>query len=313
MADDRWRMGFHITPRSGMIAPPLSITQDKGQYHLFYQWIAAQSSADDHHQLHLSSPNLIYWHFEDENIEGKTQPPAPTSLTQSAAHLIHPDKQAAALSFAKGPALAEMREADHGFDFSEPFGSTDEKGRFIALALMNDLNAPYSTAPSGLDWTNCLTVPRELTRNDKGKLLQYPVTELEALRMHTNRIDPLTGSLFPAHRADIIFSNIESTSDVEIDLDEGCKVIFTNGTLSLQFTDMRIGAGRNACEATIGMLHDLRLLIDCSSIEIFANKGEAVLSSRWFPRSESFLARCHVNCEKSAAWTMDDVLYLTYE
>jgi sucrose-6-phosphate hydrolase SacC (GH32 family) len=290
MAEDQWRMGFHIMPRSGIFNAPLAFNQTDSNYQLHCQSIPS-NGAQDTEWIHMSSPNLVYWHYEN-NDDSQISPDNHDVCDRD---------------------LADMNAGEHGFDFSSPTDLVNNEGRHIALALMANPDAPYSTAPDGLTWANCLSVPRELTRDAQGALLQYPPVELEALRMRENQINPLAGSLFPDHRADILFSGITDTSDFQIDLDEACHISYSDNALSLSFSDLRVGAGRNVCKAHIAALHDLRLLIDSSSIEIFANKGKSVLTSRWFPRSKTFLVRCCIHCESAAAWTMDDVLYLTYE
>lgn len=43
------------------------------------------------------------------------------------------------------------------------------------------------------------------------------------------------------------------------------------------------GYGRDVRSVPIRELRNLRVLADASAVEIFANDGEAVLTSRWYP------------------------------
>nr|AIA94529.1 CAZy families GH32 protein [uncultured Lactobacillus sp.] len=66
MAEDQWRMGFHIMPRSGIFNAPLAFNQTDSNYQLHCQKIPS-NGAQDTEWIHMSSPNLVYWHYENND------------------------------------------------------------------------------------------------------------------------------------------------------------------------------------------------------------------------------------------------------
>ena len=85
--------------------------------------------------------------------------------------------------FREGCRLEDFREWDKGFDFYAPQTFTDESGRtlLIAWAGLPDVEEEYVNPTIESGWQHALTVPRVI-REQNGRLLQYPVPELEALR-----------------------------------------------------------------------------------------------------------------------------------
>ena len=85
--------------------------------------------------------------------------------------------------FPGGCRLEDFREWDKGFDFYAPQTFTDESGRtlLIAWAGLPDVEEEYVNPTIESGWQHALTVPRVI-REQNGRLLQYPVPELEALR-----------------------------------------------------------------------------------------------------------------------------------
>ena len=79
-------------------------------------------------------------------------------------------------------AAGDFRPWDAGFDFYAPQTFVDEGGRTLLVGWMGLPEAPWESAPDGLSWCHCLTVPREVTAAPDGCLLQRPARELEALR-----------------------------------------------------------------------------------------------------------------------------------
>lgn len=80
-----------------------------------------------------------------------------------------------------------FREWDKGFDIYAPqtFEAPDGRRIFIGWEGIGDI--PYSNPTVGCGWQHCLTLPRELTVDDNGDILQNPVRELETLRRKEKR------------------------------------------------------------------------------------------------------------------------------
>ena len=82
-----------------------------------------------------------------------------------------------------GDALGEFTEWDYGFDFYAPQTYMDEQGRRILIGWMGVSGQEYDHDPTIEEgWQHMLTVPRELTVNSSGDILQNPIMELESLR-----------------------------------------------------------------------------------------------------------------------------------
>lgn len=178
--------------------------------------------------------------------------------------------------------LKDFREYDYGFDFYAPQTFTDGNRRIlIGWMGMPDAQEEYVNPTVSRGWQHTLTVPRELTLCEN-KLLQWPVHELEQLREKpvSQRCD---GSLtMQGLRA---FDLELRTSDpFELILRGSARIRWCDGLLTLDF--LKDGGGRGVRHVRIERLKELRILADTSSIEIFANHGEAVMSSRYYPTAD---------------------------
>ncbi|GAA3333610.1 hypothetical protein GCM10020331_098320 [Ectobacillus funiculus] len=74
----------------------------------------------------------------------------------------------------------EFTELDYGHDFYAVQTLLDDQGRRIAIGWMDMWESPMPTKEHG--WAGALTLPRELTLADDGKLAMNPVSELAMLR-----------------------------------------------------------------------------------------------------------------------------------
>ncbi len=62
-----------------------------------------------------------------------------------------------------------FRRWDCGFDFYAPQTFVDESGRTLLIAWMGLPEADFESAPDGMTWCHCLTVPREVTAGAGGR------------------------------------------------------------------------------------------------------------------------------------------------
>lgn len=203
---------------------------------------------------------------------------------------------------------------DCGFDFYAPQTFVDDAGRTILIGWMGEPEAPYSSAPHGLSWCHCLTVPRVLSRAADGAILQQPAPELEALRGE-GRTFALPGSVELAeHRADLVIEGIGSA--FALALDDALQISYAAGELRLAFVGEAAGgegagAGRTVRTAPIGRLDTLRVLVDSSAVEVFANDGAVVFATRWFPEDAHFTAVVE-GAAHAVAYPMGDGMAGTY-
>lgn len=206
---------------------------------------------------------------------------------------------------------------DYGFDFYAPQTFIDDQGRVLLIGWMGVPEAPYSSAPDNLSWCHCLTVPRTLTQGPGGVIAQLPVSELEDLhgakRLLSSDAKPVT---LRQHRADI---EIEGITEGRLSLDGGAAIlIVTDNVLYLAFDRAEqslggVGAGRTMRSAQLTeRMHNLRILIDSSSIEAFADDGTVVMSTRWFPRSSRMSIAWVGEVQTAVVWTLKDVMDDTY-
>ena len=197
---------------------------------------------------------------------------------------------------------------DHGFDFYAPQSFVDESGRTILIGWMGMPEAPWESAPEGLSWCHCLTVPRELA-SDGATVLQRPVAELEALRGARHELAANGTLSLGEHRADVLLANAEGP--VELVLDGALRLACADGTVRLEFLDERVGAGRTVRETACDEVRDLRVLVDDSAVEVFVNDGALAFATRWFPRSPS-LEIALGGTAPATVWEMGDGMAGTY-
>lgn len=194
----------------------------------------------------------------------------------------------------------DIQEIDYGFDFYAPQTMIDKQGRRIMVAWMQTWNRTPVTSEFG--YAGAMTFPRELTLNDEGKLIQYPVSELELYRNnHQNTsvsvegyqtINNMNGNTIDI---DLSFTPKAGKSGITLfanDNGEGTKVYYENGYIVLDRTlssNGRIPSGEinNITRVPVDLNDDdsieLRILLDRFSIEVFVNEGEKAITATVFP------------------------------
>jgi len=191
---------------------------------------------------------------------------------------------------------ANFTELDHGFDFYAPQTMEAPDGRRLLVGWMGLPEIAYPT--DAHNWAHCLTLPRELSLVD-GKLRQKPIQELEKLRKDgqslTGNQDSdwnLAGGTY--YELMVQFENIQA-SNVGLKLRVG-----KNEETTLSYDGSRIFLDRSksgeAFAAVYGTTREipytknhlkLQVFMDTSSVEIFINDGEFVMTARIFPEPES--------------------------
>ena len=195
--------------------------------------------------------------------------------------------------------LGDFHLWDAGFDFYAPQIFRAEDGRAILIGWMgmpNDEHGYGNDPTVERGWQHCLSLPRELSAGPDGQVLQAPVRELAAARGACTEEE---GS---------IACEPGEAFDVEIDgIEEGCAVRLHGGLsiawlragdnlparLELRFTDAEpgdrtgIGCGRTVRWEPLDRLTCLRIVADASSVEMFANDGELVMTTRCYADAPS--------------------------
>lgn len=210
------------------------------------------------------------------------------------------------------PAADTALWADYGADFYAGVSWSDvpkSDGRRVWLGWMS--NWQYAEKVPTHPWRSAMSVPRELTlrRTRPGlRLVQTPVAELQKLRQPAARI--FSGGTFAEAAAwlagqkdlpalldaELTFTHITAKSAFTLRLETGADEatsILIDGTSAILTVDRarsgktdfhREFAGRH--EAPLRIIDGqvtLRLLVDTSSLELFAQKGETVLTDLIFP------------------------------
>ena len=199
-------------------------------------------------------------------------------------------------------------EWDHGHDFYAPQMFQDDSGRWILVGWLGGFDRHYQSAPNGLEWCHCLTVPRLLTRNSAtGKLLQTPVPELDTLRRDLVRLPCGKQAKLGSRSADILLEGMED-GDGSLVLDQSLEIYRREGRLGIRFLNKGAAAGREDRSIPCSQLEDLRVLVDGSVVEVYANGGAEVFSLRWFCENDPALRVSNAFSCDAIAWTMEDVL-----
>ena len=167
---------------------------------------------------------------------------------------------------------------DYGHDFYAPQTFVDDAGRTILVGWMGTFDEYYTSVPDGLDWWHCMTVPRVITRRADGRLLQNPVPELEVLRGAAQELEGATS--VDGRQADIILTDIDSEG--ALTLDDSFEVFYVGGRFGIRYLDQVGAAGRTDRSIPLDRLDNLRVMVDGSAVEIYANDGAEVFASRWF-------------------------------
>lgn len=201
--------------------------------------------------------------------------------------------------------VSKFQRWDHGFDFYATQAFVDERGRTIMFAWMGNPDTPFVMQPEGLSFSQCITVPRLISMGPDGLLRSYPVPEMKTLRGEKVRPSEEGTYAFPEHRADFRIKGIEG--DFCVNLDGELELRCADGLCSLRFVGGEdVSGGRQERHCAIDHVDDLRILIDSSAIEIFANDGRQAFASRWFPTADKLTVKLEGEAASIKAWTMGD-------
>ncbi|MDD9271665.1 GH32 C-terminal domain-containing protein [Paenibacillus sp. GCM10023248] len=198
---------------------------------------------------------------------------------------------------------------DYGKDFYAAVSYSDipaKDGRRIWLGWMSNWRYPFAM-PTGA-WKGSMSIPRELRLRDvpgQGlRLVQLPVIELERLRGKEIALGPQTVAPGSNPFADIKGTSYELVAELgvkpgaKLALElrkgpgQGTTVSYNAASGQLAVDRTRSGAASfekgfaEIMTAPVALKNGklkLRLYVDESSLEVFANDGEAVVTSLIFP------------------------------
>lgn len=197
-------------------------------------------------------------------------------------------------------------EIDFGDDFYAAQTFEDDNGRRILIGWMDMWGSEFPTQKNA--WAGALTIPRELEIKN-GSLISKPIEELKKLRCNekayeaffvnecgTNYLSALEGDSLEIE-ASIRLSGEGVTRFGFVlreskDKKEKTILYYDHHNGELVIDKSMSGLGNKAVNKTKLNLIDgdtlnLSIFIDTSSIEVFANGGEIVMSNRIYPSNNT--------------------------
>ncbi len=184
-----------------------------------------------------------------------------------------------------------FKELDSGFDFYAPQTFKDHRGRRLLFAWMGltDENEVYQPTIA-THWIHALTLPRELVLKGD-KLYQKPVAELEQLRKSLDFQQQVLLKNTKRTWTEVNGTTIEIHIDIqqlaaasfEINIRENIKLSFhqAENLFTLERKSFKDGSPESrSCQ--LPTLHKLQIFLDTSSIEVFLNGGQEVMTARYF-------------------------------
>ncbi|KFB90098.1 glycosyl hydrolase family 32 [Serratia grimesii] len=179
-----------------------------------------------------------------------------------------------------------FHELDAGFEFYAPQTTQAEDGRRLLVGWMGVPEQDEDYHPTRqYGWIHIMTCPRELSRHN-GKLYQQPARELQQLRGESRQWQGVADNApcWPIDSAELLLTpggkfNANFGDAMTLDWDGGL----------LRLTRNNLRSGQPEHRYWRGNLAHLQILFDRSSVEIFINHGEAVMSARYFPGPQPLL------------------------
>ena len=190
---------------------------------------------------------------------------------------------------------------DFGFDSyaAACANNIEDTDKAILIAWMGVPDVTYPTDDE--DWAGCLTLPRELTVRNR-RLIQRPLPNMKNLREDRIRPEENEAGCFDLPRSAELELDCKP-GDVRISLftdakgEGGLTIQYLEdaGTITVDRSGMQIrfneSEGDDRTRPLENGLSHLRIFVDHSSVEIFVNDGDAVFTSRIFPKEEERFAR----------------------
>ncbi|NMP27434.1 sucrose-6-phosphate hydrolase [Rahnella sp. SAP-1] len=174
----------------------------------------------------------------------------------------------------------DFSELDLGFEFYAPQTTQTDDGRRLLIGWMGIPDGDEFYQPTvEQGWIHTMTCPRELTLV-AGKIIQQPARELQQLR---GTMQQWQGIAMDAPIWDITQAEVEIETDHPFSADFGSDLQLQWDGEWLRLTRNNRRSGLPEQRVWRGHLRHLSVLSDRSSIEIFINGGESVMSSRYFP------------------------------
>ncbi len=192
-------------------------------------------------------------------------------------------------------------ELDHGFDFYAPQTTLDKDGNRVLIGWMGLPDTGYPTDKEG--WAHCLTIPRVLTIEDN-KLRQRPVESLKSLRGNVEtaegyatkknvKLHPYEGTHYELIVDVLDNDSTEFYIELRVSKKESTMITYNKAEKRItldRFDSGQLPEGVDGYSRSVVLDEDLKQLqifVDTSSIEIFINDGEKVMTTRIFTSQDA--------------------------
>ncbi|WP_162921731.1 glycoside hydrolase family 32 protein [Listeria costaricensis] len=188
---------------------------------------------------------------------------------------------------------ARMGLIDHGSDFYAPQLLQAPDGRTLLIGWLNLWESSMPTKELG--WVGTMTIPREVSLDKAGQLVQRPARELERMRKAV-RSAHITGQndwtiLQENFQSGEIQLDILDVRPVELVIFKGeheeTRIRFAREEGMLSVIREKSDSGDRSTVRSPLADTRIRLFLDRSTLEIFANEGKSVLSTRIYPQKTS--------------------------
>jgi beta-fructofuranosidase len=210
------------------------------------------------------------------------------------------------LDYATGRFTQEShRLVDHGFDFYAPQTFQDAGGRRVLIGWMeNWARKTWPTKAHG--WAGAMTVPRIVALRDDGVPTYTPVPELQALRRDPVRVPSrdIRAGLWPVPEVEgdalEIAVELQPATAAAVGLAvrrskdgrQETRIVYDARARTLAIDRERAGEGDRGVHMAplvlaAGESLRLRVFVDRSSVEVFAQDGAVTLTERVFPEASS--------------------------
>lgn len=194
----------------------------------------------------------------------------------------------------------DYNQADFGFDFYAPQTTMDDKGRRIIVAWMDMWESKFPTQDRGDNWCGAMTLPREVIL--KGNKLYFkPVPEIKKYRKNEIILENI--KIDGEQRFDIngVSYELQVTFDAKASTEFGIKLRTNENEETVleystkdnlfKFNRDKSGIGPKGERKTEVELIDnklkLQVFVDKSSVEVFINDGEKVMTGRIYPSKDA--------------------------
>ena len=180
-----------------------------------------------------------------------------------------------------GDTLSDFEEFDYGFDFYAPQTFVDKNGDRILIGWMGIGDSSYTNPTVAYGRQHCLTLPRRLSLAPDGSIRQEPVIHPDFLGK--TEIIEAGQTKATALPCDITIPSVSGEFLLKID---DVQIRYDESVLILDLEHAASGYGRKIRKVMTGPISDLRVICDRSSIEVFADRGRYVMSTRFYPEEK---------------------------